>query len=63
LIAATVDAQMALEPLRVTQPDAWRLWPVDRVVNRAGVDGAQLLEEVDLEPETPPEPDPQMRLF
>jgi putative SOS response-associated peptidase YedK len=58
-----VDAQMALEPLRVTQPDAWRLWPVDRVVNRAGVDGAMLLDEIALEEPEPSKPDAQMSLF
>jgi putative SOS response-associated peptidase YedK len=59
----TVDADLALEPLRIPQPDAWKLWPVDRVVNRAGVDGAQLLDEITLESEAPPKTDPQMDLF
>ena len=59
----TVDASMALEPLRIPQPDAWKLWPVDMAVNRAGVDGAQLLEEVAVQPAEPPKPNPQLDLF
>lgn len=59
----SVDARMALEPLRIPQPDAWKLWPVDMAVNRAGVDGAQLLEEVLLRTPEPPKPDPQLDLF
>ncbi|MFK7793112.1 MAG: SOS response-associated peptidase [Devosiaceae bacterium] len=55
-----LEAADALGPLRTATPDAWKLWPVDKVVNRAGVDGAQLLEEV--QPPAP-EPDPQMDLF
>ncbi|MBV6658004.1 MAG: SOS response-associated peptidase [Devosiaceae bacterium] len=44
----TVSPETALEPLRTPPPDAWMLWPVDRAVNRAGVDGARLLEEIPL---------------
>lgn len=59
----SVEARFALEPLREPQPDAWKLWPVDKVVNRAGVDGAQLLDKVTPAPVEPPKPDPQMDLF
>lgn len=55
-----VNAVEALEPLHTPSPEAWKLWPVDQAVNRAGVDGARLLEEVQL---AKPEPDPQMDLF
>lgn len=59
----TVEARFALEPLRTPAPDAWTLWPVDRAVNRAGVDGAQLLQEVKPMVPEPPKRDPQMDLF
>ena len=58
----TVDADSALQPLRTPGPDGWQLWPVDKAVNRAGVDGPKLLEETQLQTAAP-EPDPQMRLF
>ncbi len=58
-----VDGAMALEPLRLPQPDAWKLWPVDKVVNRAGVDGAQLLTEITLAPAEPEPSKSQLDLF
>jgi putative SOS response-associated peptidase YedK len=59
----SVDPKLALATLRNPAPDAWKLWPVDRIVNRAGVDGAQLLDEAMPAKPQPPTPNPQLDLF
>ena len=63
----TVTADRALEPLRPVRSDGWRIWPVDRRVNRAGIDGADLWKRVEL-PDKNDEleaakPDEQLKLF
>ncbi|MEM6381165.1 MAG: SOS response-associated peptidase [Pseudomonadota bacterium] len=63
----TVEPTMALEALRPPPDDAWTMWPVDPVVNRAGVDGAKLLLPVDIEADAAKsataEPKAQLDLF
>ncbi|MGD1887044.1 MAG: SOS response-associated peptidase [Cohaesibacteraceae bacterium] len=56
----SVTAGEALDPLRTPTTDAWRPWPVDPAVNKAGADGPELLREV--EP-VKPEPKAQLDLF
>lgn len=58
-----VSSDTAVARLREPIPDAWQVWPVDGAVNRGGVDGPGLLNEVEIAAPEPPKPDPQLNLF
>lgn len=58
-----ISSDTAVARLRTPISDAWQLWPVDKAVNRGGIDGPGLLEEIAIAPQAPPKPDPQLDLF
>lgn len=58
-----VEPHQALEPLRVPQPNAWTLWPVDLTVNKGTVEGPNLLKPAAPVPVAKPEPKAQLDLF